>query len=481
MEWVDCKKKLSSTYTDRELTLIEKAFCFVDEIDASKLEVSLRVAELKLRASTILAILLQDTYESDTTKAKQIRQKFGPEVIFLIKGLIESGKVKYCGIERNVESTRKMFMAMAQDVRVVIIKLLERLHYLENLEILPKEEQKRIATETLEIYAPVADRLGMGEIKLKLQDLAFKYAHPKEYEQIINEVEDKISARENYLRKKVIPTIKKELIIEKITGAEIQHRAKHHYSLWNKLLRNGMDWHRIYDLMAVRIVVDSTEQCYSVLGTIHKSWQPLPGKIKDYIALPKQNGYQSLHTTVFCVDKKITEFQIRTRKMHEEAEQGIAAHWAWEMEGKKRPTKPFTTSGKKFAWINQLRDWHKQFGYQGFAGKGFLESLKIDFFQNRVFVLTPKNEIIDLPEGATPVDFAYNVHSDIGNSMIGVKINNKIVPFSYELISGDMVEIITQKNKKVNIKMLNYAKTPSGKDRIRSALRKQGLLPKIQK
>jgi len=489
MTWEKYKEKLPQTYSEKDLTLVKRAFDFASEVHKDEkresgepyithpIAVSLEIAtELKLGPCTIITALLHDTYETDNTILGEIQKKFGAEVSFLVKGLTKVDKIEYRGAERSAESARKMFIAMAQDIRVIIIKLFDRLHNLETLHALSKKKRERIARETLDIYAPVADRLGMGKIRLKIEDAAFKYAYPNEYEWLTKETREKVSERETYLRKKIIPLLKKELEKEKISIQDIHYRAKHYYSLWKKLLRNNMDWYTIYDLAAVRIIVNSLEDCYAVLGVIHKLWKPLPGRIKDYIALPKQNGYKSLHTTVFCIDKKITEFQIRTSQMHEEAEQGIAAHWEWEMAGKPREIKKMPHH--KTAWIKQLREWHKQFN-KNINSEDFLKSLKIDFFKDRVFVLTPRGDIIDLPEGSTVVDFAYHIHSDIGNSISAAKINNHIAPLSYEPVSGDIVEILVQKNKKPNLKMLDYAKTSVAKGHIRSALKKQDFLPKL--
>jgi len=478
---------LMNVYED--LAVIEKAFNFASEIHENEkrftgeayinhpIAVSLMVAELNLGPHTVAAALLHDAYESNPSVLKKIDQQFGEEISFLVQGLSKVGKIEYHGIERSAESVRKMFMATAQDVRVIVIKLFDRLDNMQTLYVQPKEKQKRIALETLEIYAPVADRLGMGGIKLQLEDASFKYTHPEEYEWIIKETREKIPERENYLVKKVIPALKKELEKEKIPVINIKYRAKNYYSLWKKLLRNNMDWYRIYDLIAVRIHVKSIETCYSVLGAIHKLWKPLPGRIKDYISLPKQNGYQSLHTTVFCIDKKIVEFQIRTEEMDEEAEQGIAAHWAWEITGKQREVKKMPH--KELSWVKQLQEWHKRF-HKGTGGEKFLEALKIDFFKDRVFVLTPKGEVIDLPEKATPIDFAYHIHSEIGDSATAAKVNNRIVPLSYELESGDIVEILTDKNKKPTAKTLDYAKTSLAQSHIRAFLNKRGMFSKIK-
>ncbi|MFC1751681.1 RelA/SpoT family protein [Patescibacteria group bacterium] len=482
-------KKLPKKYTPKELEDIRRAFEFASEIHKDEkrltggsyidhpIAVSLLAVDLNMDAQTIISSLLHDTYETDKTTLNKIRKHFGQEVAFLVKGLSKFKKIKYRGIERNAESTRKMFMAAAKDIRVIIIKLLDRFDNLGTLHVLPEIKQRRIAMETLEIYAPIADRLGISSIKSKLEDRAFKYAYPEEYAWIINETNEKTPRREAYLQK-IMPTLSRELAKENIAPENINFRAKHYYSLWKKLLRKNMDWYSIYDLAAARIIVDSTEMCYATLGVIHKLWKPLPGKIKDYIALPKPNGYQSLHTSVFCVDDKITEFQIRTKKMHEEAEFGIAAHWAWEMAGK--PERAIGTSPRNIPWIKQLHDWQKKFN-KNMNSEEFLKALKIDFFSDRVFVLTPRGDIIDLPEGATPVDFAYHIHSNLGDTIIGAKVNNKIIPLSSELYSGDMVEIIRQKNKKPSIKLLDNAKTSVAKNHIKSSLKKQGIFVKAPK
>jgi GTP pyrophosphokinase len=484
MDWEKYKKQLGNSYKQKELDLIEVAFEFAKEAHKEQkrqtggpyidhpIAVSLKVANLKLDPHAVMAALLHDITEECKVEIKAIKKEFGPEVARLVKGVTKVSKIQYKGVERSAESMRKMFMAMAQDVRVIIIKLLDRLDNLGTLHVFSKEKQKRIALESLEIYAPVADRLGMSEIKLQLEDAAFKYAYPEEYEWIIKETKEKMPEREKYL-KKVIPVLEKEVKKERIKILAIHYRAKHHYSLWKKLIRYGMDWYLIYDLMAVRIVVRSIEDCYTVLGIIHKSWKPLPGRIKDYIALPKQNGYKSLHTTVFGPKKKVIELQIRTPEMHEEAEFGIAAHWAWEMAGK--PAQMGKISHRKYYWIKQLQDWQKKIN-KDTTGKEFLESLKIDFFKDRIFVLTPKGDVVDLPESATPIDFAYHVHSDIGNAMVAAKVNNRIVPLSRELVSGDIVEIMTQKNKKPSIKWLEHAKTSAAKNHIKASLKSQGII-----
>jgi GTP pyrophosphokinase len=368
-----------------------------------------------------------------------------------------------------VENLRKMILALSQDLRVIIIKLADRLHNMKTLSALPPQKQKRIALETSEIYAPIAYRLGMQWISGELEDLAFPYIYPKEYRWLTENVKEKYEERESYAEK-AKPILKKALEDAGIEVLKIDYRAKRYSSLYKKLLREDMNIEKIYDLIALRIVVKNIEDCYAALGIIHNNWPPLPNKIKDYIALPKPNGYRSLHTTVFFIDNKITEIQIRTEEMHKEAETGIAAHWAYEMS---KNTKNYLEGKASFAnkrelqWVNQLKNWQNEFSNP----EEFLESLKIDFFKDRIFVITPKGEVMDLPSGSTPVDFAYQIHSDIGNSCSGAKVNGKIVPLDYQLHSGDILEIFTQKNKKPSESWLSFVKTTNAKNHIKSSLK----------
>lgn len=423
---------------------------------------ALTLAKLNLDTTTIIAALLHDVLEDTKITPKELEKEFGKEINFLIQGVSKISKIKYKGTGLRVENLRKMTLAMAEDIRVILIKLADRLHNMETLKFLPETKRKRIALETLEIYAPLASRLGMGELKGHLEDLAFPYVYPQEYQWLLKQTQEKYQEREKYL-KKIQPILEKALREEKVEDFQIQMRAKHYYSLFKKLQKYDMDFGKIYDLAALRIVVPTVEKCYLILGIIHKLWRPLPGRIKDYIALPKPNGYQSLHTTVFCVDGKITEFQIRTPKMHEEAETGIVAHWAYSEIGK--PMNGVKVN-EKFAWVKQLKEWQNEVH----GSDEFLDSLKIDFFKDRIFVLTPKGDVIDLPEGATPVDFAYQIHSDVGDRCAGAKVNNKMVSLDHVLNSGDVVEIINQKNKKPSPSWLDFAKTNEAKNRIRRYL-----------
>jgi GTP diphosphokinase / guanosine-3',5'-bis(diphosphate) 3'-diphosphatase len=362
-----------------------------------------------------------------------------------------------------------MILALSQDIRVIIVKLADRLHNMKTLDAVPPQKQKRIALETMEIYAPIAYRLGMQKISGELEDLAFPYIYPKEHRWLIENTKEKYEEREKYIEK-VKPLVATALQKANVEVITIDSRAKRYSSLYKKLLRYDMDVDEIYDLVALRIIVKNIEDCYATLGVIHNLWPPLPNRIKDYIALPKPNGYRSIHTTVFCVDNKITEIQIRTQEMHEEAETGIAAHWIYEqMKGTKAYNEKRAAIGEKkeLEWVKQLRNWQKEFNNP----EEFLESLKIDFFQDRIFAITPKGEVIDLPLGATPVDFAYQIHSEIGDSCTGARVNGKIVPLDYQLRSGDIVEIVTQKNKKPSESWLAFVKTSHARNHIRVALK----------
>jgi len=477
MDWHQYKNNFLKNRESDEVALIERAFLFAYDAHKNQkrlsgepyffhpLNISKNIISLNFDAKTIAAALLHDTIEDTNISLKTIKKNFGEEVAFLVDGITKVNSIKYKGAERSVESIKKMFLAVAQDIRVVILKLFDRLNNMETLFVHSKEKQKRIAVETLDIYASIADRLGIGGLKAKLEDLAFPYVYPEEHNWLLSQIKEKISEREEYL-KKLVPSVSNELKLNGINDFNVSFRAKHYYSIWKKLQRCDMDLSRINDLAAMRIIVKSIEDCYVALGIIHKFWKPLPGKIKDYIALPKPNGYQSLHTTVFCEQGKITEFQIRTEEMERDSEYGIAAHWFWEELGK--PKKTNVAVSNKFLWVSQLRDWQKEFKKQaGGSSEDFLESLKIDFFRDRIFALTPKGDVIDLPDGATPLDFAYSIHSEIGDKANGAKVNGKMVSLSYKLSLGDIVEILVQKNRKPSLEWLNFVKTQQAKNRIR--------------
>ncbi len=430
------------------------------------------LAKLGMDTQTIAAGLLHDVLEDTKITEEEIKKEFGSDILFLIKGVTKLGTLKYRGHERHVESLRKFFVAMANDLRVVIIKFADRLHNLRTLGFIREDKRKRIAIESIEVYAPLANRLGIGKLKGELEDAAFPYAYPEEHaqtEEIIKEKKD--------LYQKNLAEVKKELERElsknKIKVVEIDYRMKHKYSLWKKLTRREMDIEKIYDIIALRVVVENVEECYKVLGLVHSIWKPLQGRIKDYIAVPKPNGYRSIHTTIFTGSAGgIAEIQIRTKEMHAEAAYGIAAHFVYKEQGNKK-TK---NDQSKFKWIEEL----KNLNYNPGKPKKFIEQIKIDFFNDRIFIFTPKGDVVDLPEDSNPIDFAYSIHTDIGNHIFGARINGKMSQIFSKLKNGDIVEIIKKKDSHPSGKWLEYVKTTIAKKHIKSYLEKNSLLAKLK-
>ena len=432
------------------------------------------LASLGMDATTIAAGLMHDVIEDTPVTAEDMEKEFGEEIVFLVNGVTKLGTVKYRGYDRHVESLRKFFMAMAQDLRVVIIKFADRLHNLRTLQHVKEEKQKRIALESIEIYAPLANRLGMGKLKSKIEEEAFPYAFPKEHKEVTN----MLAKRENaYMRdiKAIKSELEKTLKEEGVGVEEISHRVKTQYSLWRKLQRYDMDIEKIHDIIALRVVVHTVEDCYRVLGFIHSHWKPIQGRVKDYISIPKPNGYRSLHTTVLTGKHGIAEIQIRTPEMHAEAAYGIAAHFAYKENGHKKAEE----DKGKFEWIEQLKDVQ----YKPKKPKTFFEPLKMDFFSDRIFIMTPKGDVVDLPEFSTPIDFAYTIHSDIGNHVSGAKVNGKMTQIFSELKNGDIVEIMTKKDAKPSRKWLDHTKTTLARRHIRSYLEKHndGLLARLKR
>ncbi len=439
------------------------------------------LVKMGLGSITVSAGLLHDTYEDTDVSLAELKKEFGKEVAFIVEGVSKLSKVQLKGSQEEyyLNNLQKMFLAMAADIRVVLIKLADRYHNMQTLYALPKEKRLRIAKETMEIFVPIANRLGIGELKGKLEDLCFQYLDPENYQRILKLEKETYAPRKKYVDE-VIKTLKKKLKEENINFVDIHGRAKRHYSLFKKLQRHDNNIEKIYDLAAVRIILPTVADCYEALGIVHKNYRPLIGRIKDYISLPKPNGYKSLHTTIFGPQGKILEVQIRTEKMHDEAEYGIAAHWIYDrqkgmnwrrllFQGKHSPKVP----AEEIEWVKQLKEWHKQ---TGGGSDEFWQSLKIDFFKNHIFVFTPKGDVIELPENSTPVDFAYKVHTEIGNRMTGAKINGKMSSLDSILKNGDLVEIITSKNKKLpNQDWLKFVCTANAKDKIKNTLRKAGV------
>lgn len=492
MIFLELQKKISYL-PDSEQKLVRRAFEFAEKAhDTQKrntgepfvnheLETAAFIADLQLDVEAVVAALLHDVCEDTACDLNQIRRQFGRRIAGIVDGVTKLGKIRIRrrwlflrdekelqAFDRQVETLRKMFMAMARDIRVVIIKLADRRHNMKTLQGVPTEKQLRIAKETMEIYAPLSDRLGMGELKGELEDLAFSYLNPAEFKEIKERLAQSLDKKE-----KDIENIKK-ILLKKLgkagIRAEISGRKKHLYSLWLKLKRYDNDLSRIYDLVALRVIVTNTEECYKVLGIIHAMWRPLVGRIKDYIAMPKPNGYQSIHTTVFAKGGQLIEIQIRTQKMHDQAENGIAAHWHYSQ---KKGTLDYLKSKisrpprQELAWVNELARWQKnQVNKEVFSGLG------LDFFQDRIFVYTPTGDVQDLPSGATAIDFAYAIHTDLGNATTGAKVNGKLVKISTTLQNGDIVEIIKAK-KATGPKQdwLEIVKTSLARNRIRSWLK----------
>ncbi|MBI4053718.1 MAG: bifunctional (p)ppGpp synthetase/guanosine-3',5'-bis(diphosphate) 3'-pyrophosphohydrolase [Candidatus Doudnabacteria bacterium] len=428
---------------------------------------------------TVAAALLHDVPENSEKSLDEIKKKFGDEVTFLVLGVTKLGQVKL----RNqkdptyIETLKRMVLAMAKDIRVVLIKLADRLHNMQTITALSRDKQERIARETLEVYASLAARLGMGEVRGQLEDLAFPIVYPKEYNQLVAQVRPKLQNAGHYINV-AIGEFARIFRQHEIPITKIEGRIKHLYSLYQKLQRQeyGMDMGKVYDIIALRIITDSVEHCYAVLGTIHQYFKPIRGRIKDYIAVPKPNGYKSLHTTVFGPEQKFVEIQIRTKEMHEEAEYGIASHWAYSDHGK--PKTGVKTNQKKLEWVRQLSEWQKEAVRRP---EEFLESLRIDFFKNRIFVFTPKGDVKDLPEGASAIDFAFAVHTELGLHCGGAKINGKMAKLETKLQNGDVVEILEDKKLKVTRDWLNLAATSNARGKIRAYLNKHesGLLTRL--
>lgn len=435
---------------------------------------------------------MHDVVEDTSTTQEDLNNQFGPEITDIVSNLtklkrihikkswlysinpIEQNQVKKKQYEAHLENLRKMLIAMTKDIRIIFIKLNDRLHNMETLKALPKEKQQRIARETLEIYAPIAHRLGMGKLKGKLEDLAFSYVYPEEYK-----ITKKLAGKEYEGKEKFLEEakndIKKELEKNDIHPKNINGRKKHLYSLWRKLNRYDNNINKIYDIVALRIIVNNMEDCYKTLGIIHRMYRPLIGRIKDYIAMPKPNGYQSIHTTVFGPAGNIIEIQIRTQEMHEAAEYGVAAHWHY----KEKNRKPLSTDKNKLSWIKDLQKFQEE--HQHLDKKEWSEILKLDFFRDRIFAFTPQGDVHDLPLGATPVDFAYAIHSEVGNATAGAKVNGKIVKLDYQLKNGDIVEIITSKKSSGPKRdWLKFVKTSKAKDKIRPERSEKTKLPFIK-
>lgn len=481
-ELKDLISKIQGYNPNANFDLIKKAYEFAEIFHAGQerhsgepfiihpLAVANILADQKLDSTSIAVGLLHDTIEDAGVSKTELESQFGLEVANLVEGesKISSLKLRGSSDEEFVENLRKMILAMSKDLRVILVKLADRLHNMQTLKYLPGEKQKKIAKETLEVYAPLADRLGMGEMKGKLEDLAFPYVYPEEFKWLINFVKPHYKKAEEFLEKATRVIYKK--LAEEGIRAKITSRPKHLYSLWRKLLRPEINKNinEVYDLVAMRILVETVRDCYGALGVVHSIWKPVPKfGMSDYIALPKPNGYRSLHTRVFSLHERILEIQIRTFEMHEEAENGIAAHWFYTQAKSRgisdvKLRKGTFAPNEKISWVKQLVNWQKEV----IDSKEFMEALKFDALAQRIFVFSPKGDVYNLPSSATPIDFAYSVHTDLGDQADGAKVNGKMVSLNYKLKSGDVVEIIKKKGSKPSEKWLRFVVTQQARREI---------------
>lgn len=466
-------EKLTSSYlNDKDQKMLEKAFTFANKAhDGQKrksgepfiihpVEVAIILADLHMDVETLCAALLHDTVEDSSVTKEQVAQDFGDSVAELVDGVTKITKLEVESLsDEQAETFRKMLIAMSKDIRVVVIKLADRLHNMRTLSALKEDRRIFKSRETLEIYAPIAHRLGISSIKWELEDLAFFYLEPTKFKQVSRMVAETREEREAYLEK-IIDILHDEM--DKIgVKAQIMGRPKHLYSIYQKMTKKGKGFSEIYDLIAVRIIVLTVKDCYSALGAVHSLWHPMPGRFKDYIAMPKFNMYQSLHTTVIGPAGRPLEVQIRTEEMHRMSEYGVAAHWRYKEKGGKGIE---TALDKQIAWLREMVDWQDETK----DSREFLKSLKTDLDPKEVYVFTPKGEAMTLRYGSTPVDFAYSIHTEVGNHCVGAKVNGSIVPLSYQLQLGDRVEILTQKSASPSRDWLNIVKTPSARSKIRS-------------
>ncbi len=458
-----------------DLDLIKKAYVYSAKVHQGQLrrsgepylihplEVANILARMRLDAPSIATGLLHDTVEDTLTTVPELEQLFGAQIAKLVDGVTKLSKINFSSREhRQAENFRKMFMAMAEDIRVILVKLADRLHNMKTLQHLPEEKQIKIAEETLEIYAPIAGRLGMQEVRTELENLSFKYLKPDVWNDL-NEKVEQLEKKSGRFMEEVKEALAKKME-EYGIRSEIQGRIKHNYSTYRKMEENSIEFEQIYDLIAFRVIVSTISQCYETLGLVHSLWKPVPGRFKDYIGMPKSNNYQSLHTTVIGPRGQRIEFQIRTREMHEIGEWGIASHWRYKEGGEIDMRDEI-----KFRWLRQFMEWQKELQDPA----EYLDTVKLDLFATDVYVFTPKGDIRELSTGSTPIDFAYTIHTEVGHQCVGARVNSKMVPLRYRLKSGDTVEIVTQAGHKPSKDWLKFAQTSRAKAKIRQYLREE--------
>lgn len=472
----DLIAKLKPLFNKRELKVVDEALELAERAHRGQkrgtgepyvchsISVASIVAGWHVDAATIAAAILHDVPEDTDVTLTEIRKEFGDEVAMLVESVTKLSKVRVPreDIDYEVENLRHLFLAMAQDLRVVLLKLADRLHNMRTMKGVPERKRARIGRETLEIYAPLADRLGMGEVRSELDDLGFRYALPKDHQWTRKQIEESDAKRTKYIA--LIKHQFQDVLAREGIEAEISARVKNTYSLYKKLLQKERDIDKVYDLFAIRVIVDSVEACYQGMGVIHQHWQPLPHRIKDYIAVPKLNGYRSLHTTIFGPEKRLLEVQLRTQQMHEEAELGVAAH-AIYADAKKS----FRPAPEQLAVMRQLGSWRDEIE----ESNEFVDRFKLDMFSHRIFAFTPKGALYSLPAGATPIDFAFYVHTEVGQTCRGAKVNGAIVPLDYALENGDVVEVLTHKGGTPKRDWLTFARTGHARNQIRAYFRKE--------
>lgn len=466
-------EKVRAYMPDSGVDLIQKAYVFSAAAHAGQvrrsgepylshpLEVANTLADMRLDEATIASGLLHDTVEDTKVSIEEIDEEFGEEVGDIVEGVTKISQMPFETKEQaQAENIRKMILSMAENIRVLIVKLADRLHNMRTLEFMPAEKQKIISQETMDIYAPLANRLGLHRLKLELEDLSLRYLKPDMYNQLCSGVERYQVRGKEYIEKVIV--LLEEMLQENDIPGRVSGRTKHIYSIYHKMVQQNLTLDQVYDIIAFRVILKSIKDCYATLGLVHAAWRPVPGRFKDYISMPKANMYQSLHTTVIGPDGERIEIQIRTEEMNQLAEYGVAAHWRYKDHGKVR-----TKEAEQFSWLRQILDWQKQES----DSREFMRSLRFDLFKDEVYVFTPQGDVKELPEGATPVDFAYLIHTDIGDHCAGGKVNGKLVPLSTPLKNGDTVEIITDKQRHPSRDWLKFVNTAKARTRIHHYLR----------
>lgn len=470
------EKLIAQNRDEEDIKQIEKAYLFAKKLHEGQyriseepyiihpVEVAKILVDLKVDTHTLIAAFLHDILEDTDTKPEEIKELFGEDVLTLVQGVTKLGKLQFkSNEERQAENFRRLFIAMANDIRIIFLKLADRLHNMRTLNFMAPNKQQKIARETLDIFAPLANRLGIGRIKAELEDLSLRYLEPDKYFEIAQLVSQTKAEREmtvNLLIDKISQDVKKSGINAQITG-----RAKHYYSIYSKMKRLNIAFHDLYDITAVRVIVDTEKECYEVLGLIHSQFKPIPGRFKDYIAMPKGNMYQSLHTSVIGPRSKPLEVQIRTWEMHEVAEYGVAAHWRYKEKGSQKANNP---TDMQFSWMRKMAEYGKDMT----NAEDYVNSVKLDLFSDQVFAFTPNGDVLDLPVNATPVDFAYRIHSDVGHRTVGALINGRIAQLDTKLNNGDIVEILTSKTQAPRLDWLNFVVTKQASSKIKQWFKK---------